>query len=101
MILVRRIALLFLLLVFAGGAARAWHDRGHRASAEIAWDVMDPALRTRVIGVLRQHPRFTEDFHAHLPPTVRASDDNAVGRWLLGQAATWPDLIQTLVPEVR
>jgi hypothetical protein len=62
---------------------------------------MDPALRTRVISVLRHHPRFAEDFLAHLPEAISASDDAAVGRWLLGQAANWPDLIQTLDRDTR
>ena len=36
-----------------------------------------------------------------MPESVAAGTDAEQGRWLLGQAATWPDLIQTLDDEVR
>jgi len=81
--------------------ASAWHDRGHRATAHIAWDAMGAPLRGRVIAVLRQHPRFETDFLSHVPGELDPADNAALGRWLLGQASIWPDLIQALDRDIQ
>ena len=81
--------------------AGAWHDRGHRATAYIAWDAMGAPLRSSVIAILRQHPRFEADFLTHMPGELDSADETALGRWLLGQASIWPDLIQTLDRDIQ
>lgn len=100
-LLAQSIVLCLIVLVGVPGVAGAWHDRGHRATAHIAWDAMDAPLRGRVIAVLRQHPRFEEDFLAHVPGELATADDASLGRWLLGQASIWPDLIQTLDRDIQ
>ena len=98
--MLRRLSILAFLFC-AIAPAGAWHDRGHRATAHIAWEAMAPELRQRVIEALRQHPRFASDFDARRPGDVDPGDGYAFGRWLLGQASVWPDLIQTLDRDVR
>jgi len=97
----RRVLIVVLALTLVQGEAMAWHDKGHRATAWFAYDRMGPAQREEVIGILRAHPRFAEDFAAHMPDDVAAGTADEQGRWLLGQAATWPDLIQLLGDDVK
>jgi hypothetical protein len=93
---VLRIRSLVFALILASAPALAWHDRGHREIAYIAWNAMGAAQRTEIANVLRAHPRFDDDFGARLPPASASWSAESIDRWLLGQAATWPDLIQTL-----
>jgi hypothetical protein len=97
-----RVIFVSILLAFAGASpAFAWHDVGHRATASIAFDAMSPDEQRAIVAILKSHPRFAEDFAAHMPPSVAKSSETEKGRWLLEQAATWPDLIQTLGDDVR
>ena len=100
-LLARPFVLCLIVLFGVPDVAGAWHDRGHRATAHIAWDAMDAPLRGRIVAVLRQHPRFEEDFLAHVPGELETADDAALGRWLLGQASIWHDLIQTLDRDIQ
>jgi hypothetical protein len=95
--------LIFSILITFGGVspALAWHDAGTRAAASIAFDAMEPAEQNGVVAILKSHPRFEEDFTAHMPESVARSSGSERGRWLLEQAATWPDLIETLGDDVR
>lgn len=90
-----------LLTLFLPTLANAWNDLGHRATASIALEAMPANERRAVIEVLRQHPRFAEDFAAAMPTNIADSSEDVRGNWLLGQAATWPDLIQGLGDEVK
>lgn len=81
--------------------ALAWHDAGHRVTASIAFDAMTSEQQKAVVAVLKAHPRFAEDFAAHMPESVSSDTDVAQGRWLMGQAAVWPDLVQTLDDDIR
>jgi len=81
--------------------ALAWNDAGHRATTSIAFGAMTSDQQNAVIAILKAHPRFAEDFAAHMPESVSSDTDVAQGRWLLGQAAVWPDLVQTLDDDIR
>jgi len=74
--------------------ALAWHDSGHRKTAQIAFAVMTPAQQAHVIRILRAHPRFQEDFLAEMPDDVSNSSEARRNEWLFSQAATWSDLVR-------
>ncbi len=96
-----RILIITILITVIGvSPAYGWHDFGHRATATIAFDAMTPEQRNAVIEILKAHPRFDKDFRAHMPETVASDSDTVQGRWLLGQAATWPDLVQTFDDDI-
>lgn len=92
---------LFCIIVLAWTPAFAWHSVGHRATASIAFDAMSAEQQQNVIRILRGHPRFDEDFLAHMPDMVKSGSPAIQGRWLLEQAAFWPDQIQLLDEEIR
>ena len=83
-------------------AAGAWWDAGHETVAALAWRRMEPAKRTAWAEILRQHPRFQEDFLAAMPPEVREADRDAQSEWLFRRASVWPDVVRDRdVPERR
>jgi hypothetical protein len=99
--LVRVLFYTMLILMLGSSPAFAWHDVGHRATASIAFDAMSSTQQELVTAVLRSHPRFEEDFMAHMPESVISGSDHDKSRWLLEQASVWPDLIQTLGDDIR
>jgi hypothetical protein len=92
-------AILFLMI--GASPALAWHDAGHRKTATIAFDAMTAKERQTVIGVLLSHPRIKEDFQARMPDSISSGTTDDQGRWLLGQASIWPDLVKTLDDDIR
>jgi hypothetical protein len=71
----------------------AWNATGHLLTALIAYDDLDPATRQRCVEILRRHPRFEEDFLAHLREHQSPA---ALDRWIFAHAATWPDIAREL-----
>ncbi|HEY5219886.1 MAG TPA: S1/P1 nuclease [Gemmatimonadaceae bacterium] len=70
--------------------ASAWNATGHRTVAEIAWENLTPAARTRAVDLLMHGPALAG--LATLRPD--AGPDSARDRALFLNAATWPDLIR-------
>lgn len=81
--------------------AAAWHEASHRATAEIAFGLLSTVEQQLVIDILRTHPRFDEDFAAHMPVHISEGDTRAQSSWLLQQASIWPDLIRRLDGSIR
>jgi len=53
----------------------------------LAYKLLDDATRSKVIEVLKAHPRFATDFDAARPEGVENPD-----MWAFSQTAVWPDL---------
>ncbi|HEU4582785.1 MAG TPA: S1/P1 nuclease [Polyangiaceae bacterium] len=84
----RALALLLLALAWARPGA-AWTQAGHMAIAALAYDALPAARRAELALLLRQHPRFQQDFVPHLPPKLSREQE---ARWIFLWAAAWPDL---------
>jgi hypothetical protein len=54
-----RWVLAVLVLSPLGSTARAWHDKGHKVTALIAYRSLRPATRDRVVGALNKHVAYT------------------------------------------
>ena len=74
----------------------AWDSVSHRLSAAVAMDFLSANKKAQLLTILRQHPRFEEDFLAQVPGFVDLGDDEQMAVWLLGQAAYWPDIARGL-----
>jgi hypothetical protein len=81
----RRVGLVFGLLLVWPAAAHAWNGAGHRAIAEIAYDQLDTATRTRVAELLKKHPA-AEKLWADRPTNGPNEELN-----LFGNASIFPD----------
>jgi hypothetical protein len=80
-----------LLLVSIPG--HAWHERGHRITAEIAYEAMSTTQRRAVLAALEAHPRWHEDFATQMPANVANGSAYLRGQWAMARAANWPDLV--------
>jgi hypothetical protein len=102
-----RVAVLFVLpILWCTGPARAWIDTGHKIVAQIAWDELAPQTKTKVLALLRAHPRYEKDLVEDPSATTApaAADDSdvmveplpdAADRHVFSTAATWPDIVRS------
>lgn len=68
-------------------SAFAWSECGHHVVGILAFQQIDRVTQSRVISLLRQHPRFEEDFV--VPQGVMMQD---LDHWYVGRAGYWPDV---------
>src|SRR5689334_14540496 len=80
-----------LLMLLPGVKARAWNSTGHQVVAEIAWRELKPAVREKVLAILRQHPQFA----AQLEPSEVKADSAEFGERVFARASTWPDIVRS------
>jgi hypothetical protein len=80
--------ILILLLVVPPKGCFAWSEGGHHLIAAIAFSLLTDQERNELLVVLKQHPRYAEDF---VPPEKLANDEERT-RWLVGRAGYWPDV---------
>jgi len=90
-----------LLTLASSPVAVAWDAAGHRLSAYVAYQNLTPAQREYWRETLQHHPRFASDFEQAMPADIRATSRDQQTRWLLGQAAVWPDLARGLPDALR
>ncbi|MCY1061466.1 S1/P1 nuclease [Nannocystis sp. SCPEA4] len=92
----QRLTIAAAVAVAPASAAHAWNESGHRIVARIAWDELTRPQQVFASELLVRHPRFAEDFAAHMPPDIaaRAADDPERQRWVFMHAAIWPDLLK-------
>lgn len=74
----------------------AWDATAHRLSAYLVHDSLQARQRDRLDEILRQHPRYEQDFLKQMPDWLRTAPAEEQQRWRLGQAAVWPDLARGL-----
>lgn len=96
---VRKLAFLGLLLLqFATPSnAHAWDATAHRLSTYVAWEALPQEVREALHETLQEHPRFQEDFLDQMPAAILLASEEEQVRWLLGQAAIWPDTVRGFV----
>ena len=95
-----RICIVLPILALAS-SLYAWDATGHRLSVYVAYQSLTQTQREYWHEVLQHHPRFTADFEQAMPDAVRAASSDEQTRWLLGQAAVWPDLARGLPETIR
>lgn len=76
--------------------SQAWDATGHRLSVYVAYQTLTAPQRDYWRDVLQHHPRYATDFADAMPEAVRVASRDEQTRWLLGQAAVWPDLARGL-----
>ncbi|MBC7821644.1 MAG: S1/P1 nuclease [Planctomycetaceae bacterium] len=69
----------------------AWHEPGHHIIALLAYDLLNREEQRQLQAILRDHPRFAEDF---VPSAVPSSPEENE-RWLIGRAGYWPDVARS------
>jgi S1/P1 Nuclease len=87
---VKRILLATLVVLSSAALAQAWSDSGHKIVASIAFRQLAPEEQAQVVAILKQHPRFEQDFKSKMPTELM--DEKEQNEWLFQQAAVWPDM---------
>ena len=59
----------------------AWNAAGHKIIASIAFRQLTADEQSKIVAILKRHPRFTEDFADQMPEEVRG-DEAAQNEWL-------------------
>lgn len=90
-----------LVALTSSPAGLAWDATGHRLSVYAAYQNLTQAQREHWRAILQHHPRFASDFEQAMPADIRAAPRDQQTRWLLGQAAVWPDLARGLPDAIR
>ena len=88
-------------MYFLASPALAWHEAGHRLTAEIAFDLLGETDQQQFTALLRAHPRFKQDFVGRMPEVIAIAAESEQARWLFAQASNWPDIIQNLGEDIR
>jgi hypothetical protein len=81
--------------------ASAWNATGHKIIASIAFRQFTAAEQSKIVEILKRHPRFDEDFVEHMPDDVRRGTEAGQNEWLFQQAAIWSDTVRSGTPEKR
>ena len=89
------------LLLAQSGNGHGWDAVGHRLSSSIALEYLSDAGKAKLLAILRQHPRFQQDFIEPMPEFIETADAAKRLDWLLGQAAYWPDRVRSLPARER
>jgi hypothetical protein len=68
--------------------AFAWSECGHAIITLLAYDMLEPEERDKIVEILKHHPRFVDDF---TPPDGLPNDEENL-RWRIGRIGYWPDV---------
>ena len=77
-------------------AAFAWNPAGHMAIARAGFEQLDKKRQQELVAILKEHPRFADDFAAMMPEGLSADEQD---RWIFERAAAWPDIARNLPTE--
>lgn len=84
--------ILVLCLAIPPQSAWAWSEGGHHLIAAVAFSLLSDKEKSELLNVLKQHPRFAEDF---VPPEKLPNEEEEV-RWLVGRSGYWADVARSL-----
>ncbi|WP_417391879.1 S1/P1 nuclease [Gimesia sp.] len=96
-----RLLVFLALFVLTSESVQAWNYAGHRVIASIAWDQLTPETQRDMVTLLKQHPRFEQDFQSRMPGVITKAAPAVQDRWLFMRAATWPDIVRSFKDEDR
>ena len=87
-----RISLFLSVILCLTVPALAWDETGHKITAYIAWQQMTPAVREKVIEILRAAPEDSQIGTFYMPYGSRSAEARKREFFML--IATWADIIK-------
>lgn len=81
-------------ILSAVAQALAWSESGHKIVGSIAFRQLSPDQQAKIVAILKNHPRWKEDFESKMPATLATDDEE--NEWLFEQMAVWPDMVKSL-----
>lgn len=95
------VAVLFAVALATNAKAYAWNATGHRVVAYIAYLQLTESQRGKIVGMIRNHERFDEDFKKRMPQAVKQADRETRDLWVFLHASTWPDIARGFKDSVK
>ena len=86
----RRLLIVALLILATASQAFAWSAAGHKIIASIAFRQLTPEQQAKIVAILKNHPRYKEDFQSQMPDELKSEAEQ--NEWLFQQASVWPDM---------
>ncbi len=95
-----RMIVVCLMLCLVVQPCVAWHEPGHHIVALLAYDLLSKQEREQLQAILREHPRFKEDFtpsgsKSNNPQDAKPVTPEERERWVIGRAGYWPDVARS------
>jgi hypothetical protein len=78
-----------LILGLSARSVVAFHDRGHKAVALIAFRQLSEEQKAKVHDILKKHPHYVEFLKADKPANAPLDE------WVAMQASVWPDWVRS------
>jgi len=78
------------LLLATAAPALAWSEAGHKITGSIAYRQLTPDQQAKIVAILKNHPRWDEDFKSKMPAELTTEAEQ--NEWVFQQAAVWPDM---------
>ena len=94
----KRFLLATLLVLSSATMTHAWSDSGHKIIASIAFRQLTPNEQAKIVAILKQHPRFEQDFKSKMPEGLSDDEQN---EYFFQIAAVWPDMARGFRGEDR
>ncbi len=91
--------LIALSLVAICSQVFAWSEAGHKIVGSIAYRQLTPEQQTKLVAILKKHPRWDEDFKSKMPEELTTEAEQ--NEWIFQQAAVWPDIARGFQGEAR
>jgi hypothetical protein len=88
-----------LLIAAVCSQALAWSEAGHKIVGSIAFRQLTPDQQTRIVAILKNHPRWNEDFQSKMPAELTSEAEQ--NEWIFQQAAVWPDIARGFQGDAR
>src|SRR5262249_3811887 len=79
--------------------AFAWSETGHKVIGSIAFRQLAPEQQAAIVAILKNHPRWDEDFKSKMPADL--TTDAEQYEWVFQQAAVWPDMARGFQGDAR
>ncbi|MCG3165306.1 MAG: hypothetical protein POELPBGB_01068 [Bacteroidia bacterium] len=72
----------------------AWGEEGHRMIALIAYDLLTPETKQKVLQDLKHHEFYQTHFVNLMTTSISSTDQEKKNKWLFSHIAQWPDYIK-------
>jgi hypothetical protein len=98
-LLMRRLLVAVLLIAATCSQVLAWSEAGHKIIGSIAFRQLTPDQQAKIVAILKNHPRWDEDFQSKMPDELTTETEK--NEWIFQQASTWPDIARGFQGEAR
>ena len=93
--------LLLFIITTNGHFIFAWNYSSHALSGIIAYHLMESDTRSKVLDLIKHHPRYREDFVDAMPDTSKFWTQTEREHWIFARIAFWPDIARGFNNEAR